>query len=182
MQDAVLVEATRQVCDGMLELSRLGLVHRDLSTHNILVYSFHKAHPDLVSMRVSDYGMQFRSEGGGDFLEVLGSAASRDGGVRWMPPEAILEGSWVKGSDVWAFGVTMWEVWSGGGAVPYEEISEDDELCDLVLAAGAVLKAPDGCPEDVYAVMNSCWRHAPSDRPSYAVLARRFAKCLPFRV
>lgn len=175
LAQSVLVEVSRQVCDGMSELSSRGLVHRDLSTHNVLVYSFHKAHPDLVSVRVSDYGVRYRGEGGGDFIEVLGSAASRDAGVRWMPPEAIMEGSWGKGSDVWAFGVTMWEIWSGGGGVPFQQIGEDDEVCNLILASSIVLQAPDGCPEDVYAVMSSCWRHAPADRPSYAVLARRFA-------
>merc|ERR1711934_1321979 len=66
-------------------------------------------------------------------------------------------------SDVWAFGVLLWEIMTSG-FLPYNTIGEDREVAQAVLA-GERLQKPDKCPDGVYAIMQSCWHRRPKDRP-----------------
>jgi hypothetical protein len=91
--------------------------------------------------------------------------------VRWAPPEAISgRRKWVlEQSDVWSFGVLVWEVYTRG-FVPYDMIQTDSEVAAHVCGGGRLDK-PAECPDALYQVMCACWAQRPQDRPSFRTLA-----------
>jgi len=91
--------------------------------------------------------------------------------VRWAPPEAISgRRRWVPElSDVWSFGVLLWEAYTRG-FVPYD-LLQSDEVVAAHVCGGGRLDQPAGCPDAVYGVMRACWAQRPQERPSFATLA-----------
>eukprot|EP00960_Hanusia_phi_P019262 568616-Hanusia_phi.AAC.1 len=85
-----------------------------------------------------------------------------------MAPESIARRQYTDKSDVWAFGVTMWEMWTYG-QVPYGAIT-DDEMVGQRVGQGLRLTAPSVCPAGVYEVMQACWRERKNERPSFSEL------------
>ncbi|CAG0908284.1 unnamed protein product, partial [Cyprideis torosa] len=81
-----------------------------------------------------------------------------------MPPEALVDGLFTSQSDVWAFGVLLWEVMTLGEQ-PYQA-RNNIEVLNLV-KSGRTLDKPDGCPEELYHLMQQCWAYRPIDRPSF---------------
>jgi len=98
-----------QVCAGMVAIEAEGLVHCDLAARNCLVQS---VAPFLV--KLSDFGLSKTYQ---EVEEALGKAA-REIPVRWTAPEVMVNGAWSEKSDVWSFGVLLWEIWSDGD-VPF---------------------------------------------------------------
>jgi len=90
---------------------------------------------------------------------------------RWTPPEVFEHDYWCQKSDVWAFGVTLWEIFTFA-LIPYFEISDDEELKRRVFKEGLRLAVPDDCPIMVTHIMHRCWCHAHADRPCFAQLAQ----------
>eukprot|EP00300_Choanocystis_sp_HF-7_P002102 c11645_g1_i1.p1 GENE.c11645_g1_i1~~c11645_g1_i1.p1 ORF type:complete len:855 (+),score=220.13 c11645_g1_i1:98-2662(+) len=91
--------------------------------------------------------------------------------VRWMPPESFKFNEWSEKSDVWAFGVTTWEIFSQG-AVPYS-LYEDDADVRNAVENGVRLARPDMCPKSVYNLIKDCWKSRPQDRPTFSQLRQR---------
>ena len=87
---------------------------------------------------------------------------------RWMPPESLLRRRFSEASDVWSFGVTAWELLSGGN-LPYAFIGREDEVAERV-CAGQRLAQPDGCTDELWGIVNSCWAAEPGQRPRFAQL------------
>eukprot|EP00951_Prasinocladus_malaysianus_P024103 scaffold207231_cov36-Prasinocladus_malaysianus.AAC.1 len=88
---------------------------------------------------------------------------------RYMSPEAIQRNRWSEKSDVWAFGVLMWEV-ASMGSVPYQSfgIFENDRGVKAGVCSGSLsLPQPPGCPDEVFEVMTACWTQSPSERPTF---------------
>lgn len=93
--------------------------------------------------------------------------------LRWMPSEAILEREFSDKSDVWSFGVVMWEIFTNGKR-PYEERS-DDEVLKCQRNNDLKLTKPDHCTPEIFEVMNKCWDMDPAERPSFGELANDFS-------
>ena len=150
----------RQVCAGMVYLSDRGYVHRDLATRNCLV-------GEQLTVKISDFGLA-RSVHSMDYYR----GSDRDAvPIRWMPPEAILYNKFSSQSDVWSFGVLLWEVFSYAFQ-PYYGLTHEEVIA--ALRAGRTLDPPEAAPPAVYSLMKSCWRTKPSSRPSFSSLQ----KCL----
>ncbi|KAJ8029236.1 Tyrosine-protein kinase CSK [Holothuria leucospilota] len=136
------------VVHGMVYLESKQLVHRDLASRNILI----SANDDA---KVSDFGM------------AQDDRTPLDGGkipVKWTAPEAIRHRRFSNKSDVWSFGVLLWEMYSFG-KVPYPRIPADEVIA--FLEEGSRMPKPDDCPENMYKVMNKCWLWEIDSRPSF---------------
>uniref|UniRef100_A0A3Q4I969 Src-related kinase lacking C-terminal regulatory tyrosine and N-terminal myristylation sites n=1 Tax=Neolamprologus brichardi TaxID=32507 RepID=A0A3Q4I969_NEOBR len=156
-----LLSSRSQVAEGMAYLEDRSIVHRDLAARNILVGD------DLVC-KVADFGLAriIRVT-----LPDSVYTASRNTKipVRWTAPEAALHQRFSVKSDVWSFGVLLYEMMSRG-KMPYEGKS-NKEVMDL-LTSGFRLPCPSRCPSNIYRIMMDCWAIEPSKRPSFHALHR----------
>lgn len=142
----------------MAYLSEKSFVHRDLATRNCLV------NDDLV-VKISDFGLSQRITSNGNYYRA---DIEKDAlPIRWMPLEAIIYGKFTTSSDVWAFGVLLWELFSYA-LQPYYGLSHEQVIG--FLKDGHLLNAPESCPPEVYALMRTCWQVSPESRPSFAAL------------
>ncbi|XP_061670983.1 ephrin type-A receptor 6 isoform X2 [Syngnathoides biaculeatus] len=157
-----LVGMMRGIAVGMAYLSDMGYVHRDLAARNILV-------DENLVCKVSDFGMSRVMEEDTDaaYTATVNSYFYHQGGkipIRWTAPEAIAYGKFSSVSDVWSFGIVMWEVMSYGER-PYWEMSNQDVI--LSMEEGYRLPAPTGCPVTLHQLMLHCWQKEPSQRPRF---------------
>ena len=90
---------------------------------------------------------------------------------RWMPPESILYGKFTTESDVWAFGVVLWEIYSFG-LQPYYGYS-NSEVIEMIRSR-QLLPCPEDCPSRMYAFMVECWHELPNKRPSFTEIHARY--------
>ncbi|KAJ1491699.1 serine-threonine/tyrosine-protein kinase catalytic domain-containing protein, partial [Baffinella frigidus] len=88
---------------------------------------------------------------------------------RWLSPEALKRRVYSHASDVWAFAVTLWELWSGA-AVPYWEEERDAAVVQRVVAGRNLLARPDECSDAVWGVMQKCWAPLAPERPAFLSL------------
>lgn len=151
----MLLDMCIQICKGMAYLERHNYIHRDLAARNCLVGS-----ENVV--KVADFGLaryvlddQYTSSGGTKFP------------IKWAPPEVLNYTRFSSKSDVWAYGVLMWEVFTCG-KMPYGRL-KNTEVVERV-QRGIVLERPKACFKEVYEVMRKCWNHCPEDRPSFRML------------
>lgn len=150
----------QQVAEGLAYLAKQRYVHRDIATRNCLVNS------QLV-VKIGDFGLS-REVNNMDYYRVGGAHGYMP--VRWMPPEALLFAKFTTQSDVWSFGILMWEVYTFG-LQPYYGLS-NHEVIDAVKAT-RILECPLLCPASVYDIMKNCWTRSPAKRPTIEdVLAR----------
>jgi len=156
----VLLTAAIQTLDGMLQLVQCNLVHRDLALCNVLAFDFDPQDCKRVAVKLSSTSACTQK-----------STSSMGNGLpfRWMSPEAIERRRWSEKSDVWAFAVAMWELFTHG-RVPYTFLASDSEVAQLVVAGGRLERPtqPTECPEGVHAIMQQCWANRPGDRPTFA--------------
>ncbi|KRX54440.1 Proto-oncogene tyrosine-protein kinase receptor Ret [Trichinella sp. T9] len=141
-----------QIALGMQHLAAQGLVHRDLAARNILVAD------DGKQVKVSDFGL---SRTGGNYQQLFGARLP----VKWMAPESIFNYFFSTKSDVWSFGVVLWEI-AKFGDDPYPGI-ELPQLLDL-LKSGYHMPQPDGCDTALYKLMVKCWNKDADLRPTFS--------------
>ena len=151
-----------QIARGMAHLEDMRLVHRDLAARNVLVQS-----PNCV--KITDFGLAKLLNLNEDEYKAHGGKMP----IKWLALECISQRVFTHKSDVWAFGVTCWELFTYGGR-PYENVKVHD-VHDL-LAKGERLSQPAMCSIDVYMLMVKCWMLEPESRPSFKDLAEEFAK------
>uniref|UniRef100_UPI00398F0772 ephrin type-A receptor 6 isoform X3 n=1 Tax=Pristiophorus japonicus TaxID=55135 RepID=UPI00398F0772 len=149
-----LVGMLRGIASGMKYLSDMGYVHRDLAARNILVNS------NLVC-KVSDFGLSRVLE---DDPEAAYTTTGGKIPIRWTAPEAIAYRKFSSASDVWSYGIVMWEVMSYGER-PYWEMSNQDVI--LSIEEGYRLPSPMGCPVTLHQLMLHCWQKERNHRPKF---------------
>lgn len=146
------------VAKGCKYLEDMHFVHRDLAARNCLVSS---VDPSLRIVKIGDFGLA-RDIYKHDYYRKEGEGLLP---VRWMAPESLVDGVFTKHSDVWAFGVLLWEVMTMGQQ-PYPARTNLEVL--HYVREGGRLDNPDYCPDDLHDLMLRCWSYNPEERPDFA--------------
>ncbi|MBN3324574.1 EPHA5 protein, partial [Atractosteus spatula] len=160
-----LVGILRGIASGMKYLSDMSYVHRDLAARNILVNS------NLVC-KVSDFGMSRVLE---DDPEAAYTTRGGKIPIRWTAPEAIAYRKFTSASDVWSYGIVMWEVMSYGER-PYWDMSNQDVI--KAIEEGYRLPPPMDCPVALHQLMLDCWQKERSDRPKFGQIVNMLDKLI----
>ncbi|KAL3114369.1 hypothetical protein niasHT_013659 [Heterodera trifolii] len=148
-----------QIADGMAYLESLRFCHRDLAARNCMV------HAD-ESVKIGDFGMARDIY----YHEYYKPAGKRLMPVRWMAPEALKDGKFTLKSDVWSYGIVLYEMLTLGQQ-PYAGLG-NDQVFNYTGVQRHVLHRPTDCPDFWYALMLSCWRYDPRERPSFRQIVR----------
>ncbi|KAI8483384.1 Endothelial cell-specific molecule 1 [Branchiostoma belcheri] len=177
--DRKLLKRLGFACDvacGLLELARLKIVHRDIAARNVVI-------SDRKVAKIADFGLARdvyvssayeRTEQGGE-EELLP--------LKWMAVESLRDGVYTCESDVWSYGVLLWEIASFGEEPRYAGGPMHPDVCTLLelLKKGVRLQQPQNCPLPVYRIIRSCWVFNPSRRPTADELLQQINLLRPNR-
>ena len=164
-----------QICDGMQYLEKNQVIHRDLAARNILVFK-----NNLV--KISDFGLsRALGVGGKDYYQMnFDLSSNRKLPIAWCAPECINYLKFTSSSDVWAFAVTLWELFSYGYENPWKELDGKQILEAIDEPNFKRLEQPDCCPKDYYTlIMLKCWEHEPLNRPKFSEIIKILPDCKP---
>ncbi|KAM9816354.1 NT-3 growth factor receptor-like isoform 4-T4 [Syngnathus typhle] len=139
-----------QIAAGMIYLASQHFVHRDLATRNCLV-------GNALQVKIGDFGMS-RDIYSTDYYRVGGHSMLP---IRWMPPESIMYRKFTTETDVWSFGVVLWEIFTNGKQ-PWFQLANNEVI--ECITQGRVLERPRLCPKEVYDIMLGCWQREPHQR------------------
>ncbi|CAD5212354.1 unnamed protein product [Bursaphelenchus xylophilus] len=155
-----LLRFSTNVADAMAYMESRYLVHRDLAARNVLLDVNYNA-------KISDFGLA---------QKVDQKTVDRGRGkfpIKWTAPEALREGAFTNKSDVWSYGVLLWEIYSFG-RVPYPRIPIQDVVRHI--ERGYRMEPPEACPTPMNDLMTECWNLSPSERPSFAMIVARLKR------
>ena len=155
-----LVSMSAQIADAMKYLASRNYIHRDLTTRNCLVGPESR-------IKIADFGMS-KNLYESHYYTIKGHVVLP---VRWMAKECFY-GKFSAKTDVWAFGVTMWEIFTLAKDIPYEDMDDSEVAADASRREGdrQLLRRTQYCPPEVYDVMLMCWKGEPSDRATFETL------------
>ncbi|XP_068835663.1 tyrosine-protein kinase Fer [Capricornis sumatraensis] len=155
-----LVKFSLDVASGMSYLESKNCIHRDLAARNCLV-------GENNVLKISDFGMSRQEDGG-----VYSSSGLKQIPIKWTAPEALNYGRYSSESDVWSFGILLWETFSLG-VCPYPGMT--NQQAREQVERGYRMSAPQHCPEDIFKIMMKCWDYKPENRPKFSELQKELA-------
>uniref|UniRef100_G1L3E1 Tyrosine-protein kinase n=1 Tax=Ailuropoda melanoleuca TaxID=9646 RepID=G1L3E1_AILME len=155
-----LVKFSLDAASGMSYLESKNCIHRDLAARNCLV-------GENNVLKISDFGMSRQEDGG-----VYSSSGLKQIPIKWTAPEALNYGRYSSESDVWSFGILLWETFSLG-VCPYPGMT--NQQAREQVERGYRMSAPQHCPEDIFKIMTKCWDYKPENRPKFSELQKELA-------
>ncbi|XP_066275876.1 uncharacterized protein [Branchiostoma lanceolatum] len=172
-----LLERLGFACDvacGLSELARLKIVHRDIAARNVVI-------TDRKVAKIADFGLSR------DVYVSSAYACTNQGGeeellpLKWMAVESLRDGVYTCKSDVWSYGVLLWEIASFGEEPRYAGGPMHPDVCTLLelLKKGVRLQQPQKCSQPLYRIVRSCWIVDPSKRPTPEELLRKIEQLMP---
>ncbi|XP_009904369.2 proto-oncogene tyrosine-protein kinase ROS [Dryobates pubescens] len=155
-----LLDICLDICKGCVYLEKMHFIHRDLAARNCLVSEKHYGSSSRV-VKIGDFGLA-RDIYKNDYYRKRGEGLLP---VRWMAPESLIDGVFTSSSDVWSFGVLLWETLTLGQQ-PYPGFSNTEVVHHV--RSGGRLESPNNCPDDLCDLMKRCWAQEPHSRPTFS--------------
>nr|XP_047132522.1 tyrosine-protein kinase receptor torso-like [Hydra vulgaris] len=149
-----------QIASGMEYLGSVKLVHRDLAARNILV-------GNKRNIKISDFGLARKINDD----QIYVCKKNRRLPIKWMSVEAIFDSSFTSCSDVWSYGIVLFEIVTLGGS-PYPNLNNHELLRSLKM--GYRMEKPENCGNQIYQIMQQCWNENPLLRPTFTELREHF--------
>nr|XP_020032395.1 vascular endothelial growth factor receptor 1 isoform X1 [Castor canadensis]XP_020032397.1 vascular endothelial growth factor receptor 1 isoform X1 [Castor canadensis] len=164
-----LISYSFQVARGMEFLSSRKCIHRDLAARNILL-------SENNVVKICDFGLARDIYKNPDYVRKGDTRLP----LKWMAPESIFDKIYSTKSDVWSYGVLLWEIFSLGGS-PYPGVQMDEDFCSR-LKEGMRMRAPEYATPEIYQIMLDCWHKDPKERPRFADLVEKLGDLLQANV
>ncbi|KAM9251459.1 tyrosine-protein kinase Fer-like isoform 1-T1 [Cariama cristata] len=155
-----LVKFSLDAASGMAYLESKNCIHRDLAARNCLV-------DENNILKISDFGMSRQEDDG-----VYSSSGLKQIPIKWTAPEALNYGRYTSESDVWSFGILLWETFSLG-VCPYPGMT--NQQAREQVEKGYRMSAPQKCSEEMYKIMQRCWAYKPENRPKFSEIQKELS-------
>ncbi|KAF2901796.1 hypothetical protein ILUMI_04392 [Ignelater luminosus] len=160
LTDAEMYRMAAEIADGILYLNYKKIIPRDLATRNCLVSAGQTVKIVNFSITKNLYSSDYyQQKENGDLIPL-----------RWMSPESLTDNLFTCNSNIWSFGIILWEIVTFAEQ-PYGMLSNEDVIKFVI--GKQILDLPENCPDLLYEMMVACWRWEPNDRPSFVSLLRQ---------
>ncbi|KAI4872760.1 hypothetical protein NFI96_027002, partial [Prochilodus magdalenae] len=162
-----LLRFSYQVAQGLEFLAAKNCIHRDVAARNVLL-------TDGRVAKICDFGLARDIMNDSNYV-VKGNARLP---VKWMAPESIFDCVYTVQSDVWSYGILLWEIFSLGKS-PYPNILVDSKFYKMI-KCGYQMSRPDFAPPEIYTIMQMCWNLEPTERPTFSKIGQLIERLLGY--